>query len=109
MSPASSNGTRVDDPRPIVRREDVEFHEIDGEGILFDPTTGNTHRLNATALAIWRLCDGRSDRAHIAAAMEDQYDVEGEDVAEHVDLVLRVLNERGLLLDLSNKAEIGRP
>lgn len=107
MNSHSSDDPRVDNPRRLARREDVQLHVIDGEGILFEQATGNTHRLNATALDIWRLCDGRRDRNGISAALRDRYEVSGDEAVEHVDRVLEILEKSGLLLDSHKDAKIG--
>lgn len=81
-----------------VRWTDLVLYEIDGEGIVFDPATGNTHRLNATALEIWRLCDGRRTPTDIAETLADRYDVSFAEAAGHVDDAVQLLEGRGLLL-----------
>ena len=72
------------------------MHELDGEALVFDPLSGDTHRLNETALLIWRHCDGRHDAASIATWLAGQYDVAFEDAVEHVERVMKDLEVLGL-------------
>ncbi len=95
LSPAvcSESGSQA----RLVRRTDVTVYELDGEGLVFDATRGDTHRLNATAMAIWRECDGRQDAAQIAERLTDSYDVSMAAAVEHVERLLREFQERRLV------------
>jgi hypothetical protein len=39
-----------------ARRPEVEWVELDGEALLYDPTTQVLHRLNRGAAAVWAAC-----------------------------------------------------
>jgi hypothetical protein len=78
------------------RRTDMTVHELDGEALIYDPATADTHRLNATALFIWRLCDGRRDARVIAERVVGAYDVDVEAALQHVEHTLNVMWERCL-------------
>jgi hypothetical protein len=41
-----------------MRRPDVEWLELDGEAVLYDPTAHALHRLNTGATAVWAASDG---------------------------------------------------
>ena len=82
---------------PASRRDDLNVSEIDDEGLLFDETTGRTHRLNQTALDVWRLCDGRRSTREIAEELTNSYDVDFDRALDHVEQVLVRLGEAGLL------------
>ena len=82
------------------RREDIVEEELDGELILFDPQGGDTYRLNQTAVAVWRRCNGRATTREIAERLTHMYEVEFETAHDHVEqLVTRLGQSR--LLDLS--------
>jgi PqqD family protein of HPr-rel-A system len=50
---------QLSERRP-VRRPDVWLRQSDDENVIYDPLTSEVHMLNATALAIWVLCDGQT-------------------------------------------------
>lgn len=81
------------------RRTDLTVHELDGEALIFDPSSGDTHRLNETALLIWRACDGERDRESITCALTGEYDVTPADARTHVECTLNRLHECALLQD----------
>jgi Coenzyme PQQ synthesis protein D (PqqD) len=56
------------------RRVDVEWIELDGEAVLYDPRSMTLHRLNAAAAAVWAACDGSATTEEISRALEGVYD-----------------------------------
>ena len=54
-----------------VRRSDMTVQELDGEALVYDPVTADTHRLNETAYFIWRSCDGRSTSESVAEQLHE--------------------------------------
>ncbi|UCF34993.1 MAG: HPr-rel-A system PqqD family peptide chaperone [Phycisphaerales bacterium] len=98
------SSTKLQHRSPPARpacRTDVTLHELDGEALIFDATSGDTHRLNETAYFIWRTCDGTRDLTAIADALCDAYDVAREAAEEHVREIVTLLAERKLLVDPS--------
>lgn len=91
----------IDHPR--VRR-DLTIHELDGEALLYDALTGDTHRLNATAWCVWQLCDGVRTAGDIAAALSERYQITAEAAQPHVETILSRFCERGLLQDAQSAA-----
>ncbi|MBP7935362.1 MAG: PqqD family protein [Phycisphaerae bacterium] len=79
-----------------ARRADVLVEELDGEALLSDPASGHTHRLNQTALAIWRQCDGRTSTRQIAESMTATYQIDADTALDHVEQMLVLLAEAGL-------------
>lgn len=73
------------DGRRPVRKKDVWVRRAGTENALFDPETQAVHLLNATALAIWNLCDGETEPAEMIMAICElsrlHEDVVTEDVA----------------------------
>ena len=82
--------------RPL-RRRDVTIHELDGEGLIFDARTTDTHRLNETALCIWHACDGTRNVQQIAELLTEQFDVEMDEAHAHVEQFLATLQDAGLV------------
>lgn len=80
------------------RRHDVRLRRIDGEALVFDPLSADTHHLNPTALFIWLECDGRTEPADIAVRLTEQYAVSPEEGIGHVDRALGDLARRGLIV-----------
>ena len=67
-------------------------------GFVFDPLTGHTYNVNATALAALRaLKDGAPPEA-VIAALDDQFETDPEDdIARDVYELLGRLREHGLV------------
>lgn len=82
--------------RPL-RRSDVTVQELDGEALVYDPATADTHRLNETAYFIWRACDGRSTAERVAERLSETYDVERVTATQHACRIIEELIERGLV------------
>ena len=89
----STDATIVSPPR----RTDVVEEELDGEVILFDPRSGNTYRMNQTALAVWRSCNGRTTTREIAAQFTQKYEVEFETAHDDVEQLVAFFGQSGLL------------
>ena len=70
---------------PPARRSDLIEEELDGEVILFDSRSGNTYRLNQTAFAVWRKCDGHRNTQQIAEQLTNAYDVNFDTALDHVE------------------------
>ena len=94
VAPSDAEAARGDRPK---RRDDLVVRELDGEALIYDPRTADTHRLNATAWTIWRCCDGRHDLEAIARALTARYEVDEAAARRHAALFLARLAERGLL------------
>ena len=81
-----------------AKRTNLTVHELDNEALVFDATTGDTHRLNDTALFIWRHCDGRRTPDDITKCLIETYDVTPAQAIEHVERLLSKLQDRGLIV-----------
>ncbi len=82
---------------PPARRSEVVERELDGEAVLFDPRTGDTYQLNRTALAVWRRCDGVTETREIAAEQCENFEVDFETALDHVEQLVALFTESGLL------------
>ena len=86
-----------------ARRTDVVVHELDGEALIYDPQSGDTHRLNATAAFIWRHCDGHTDAEAMTRRMTDTYEVEYDCALQHTGRMLSEFAAAGLLTPIGNR------
>ena len=71
--------------------------EIDDETVVMLLDSGDFFSLRDTARAVWRLLDGRRDRAAIIAALAESYDAPPAVLAADVDAFLAELEGTGLL------------
>ena len=77
--------------------DDIVEERLDHEAILVDRRSGHIHRLNETAMGVWRSCDGQRTTRQIAKQMTDVYDVDFEDALDHVDQLVTRFAELNLL------------
>lgn len=76
----------------------VEERQAGDDLVLYEPTAGRLHVLNATAARVWRLCDGDTDPGDILARLEAEYEVGRDaDLPVDVNILLRNFHERGLI------------
>ena len=94
MSRPTEPSTRMAAP---CRRADLVLHELDGEALIYDPVSADTHRLNATALFIWQCCDGSHDTEAIATELSQRFDISAPDACPHVEDGLHQLTESRLV------------
>ena len=71
---------------------------VDGQAVIYDSASTQTHCLNPQALNVWNLCDGRHDRAAMVRALSvaDSRLPEAE-AGDLVDAALDRFTELGLL------------
>ncbi len=84
-------------PAYPIRSRGLSVHELDNEALIYDPETGDTHRLNETALFIWRQCDGANDMEAIAVALAHVYEVTMQEAVGHVERIIAEFEERRLV------------
>ncbi|UCG15568.1 MAG: HPr-rel-A system PqqD family peptide chaperone [Phycisphaerales bacterium] len=101
--PAPASASQPDQPPPVpagertpTRSKNLIVHELDDEALIYDPETGDTHRLNQTALFIWRRCDGLTDPAQIGEALAETYDVSAADAMNQVRRMIAEFDQLGL-------------
>lgn len=80
-----------------TQRENLTVYELDDEALVFDPVSSDTHRLNATALFVWRLCDGRHALDRISQALTRTYEVDPDAAREHAERILQEFLSHGLI------------
>lgn len=79
------------------RNSNIGAEWLDDEAILIDPRTGQIHRLNKTAAAVWSSCDGHTTARQIAAQMTELYDVEYEYALDYTYQLISMFAESNLL------------
>ncbi len=85
------------------RREGVVPQVLDGEAVLFDPQSGCTHRMNQTALVVWRACDGKSTMSQLAGRLTQAYDVGPETALEDVEQLIAAFAQAGLVTEADHQ------
>jgi PqqD family protein of HPr-rel-A system len=79
-------------------REDVLSREVEDELLLYDPRSGETLLLNASAAVIADLCDGERDPEAIARAILDAVpDADAAIVRADVHKTIDELRAKGML------------
>jgi hypothetical protein len=79
------------------RAEGVTLRRAHDEIMLYDSAADRLHYVNATAAAIWELCDGETDRSEMVAAICLLTGMVPEIVREDVDGVLTKFADAGLV------------
>ena len=91
-------------PHPLRQNPRITCREIDGETMLYDPSSESIHVLNPAAAVIWQLCDGEHNVEAIVAALGRTFaGTEAADLRADVAETLRTFHALGLLE--SGKAE----
>ncbi len=85
-----------------MARADVAWAGVGDEGLLYDPRAARIHRLNTTALLVWRCCDGRATVADIVADLAHAYGKKADEVAASVQAVIEEFVAAGLLVAVTD-------
>ncbi len=80
------------------RKPGVWLRQAGDENAVYDPATGAVHLLNATALAIWDLCDGETLPAEMITAICQISGLHPDVVTEDVERVLGEFEKAGIIL-----------
>jgi len=81
-----------------LRANGLLEYGVGGELVLCEPNVEQVHFLNATAAAIWLLCDGRHTEAEIAAELAALFNLEVPSVESDVRETLVDFLRTGLLV-----------
>jgi hypothetical protein len=57
---------KVQDPRPLARKQDLLVEELSSEVLVYDVEQDRAHCLNETAAFVWKRCDGQNTPQDIA-------------------------------------------
>jgi hypothetical protein len=80
-----------------MRRSDVEWTELDGETVLYDPKANMMHSLNASAAVVWAACDGTVAAHEIVRAIETDYSGDRNEIERDVLAIIEQFRRQGLL------------
>lgn len=83
--------------RPL-RVGHVYLRREDQEAAIYDPQTGQLHRLNATALAIWELCDGSTEVSEMVSAVSELTGISLDHALSDISTTIEHLHRLGLLV-----------
>ncbi len=75
----------------------VWMRQAGGENVVYDPASDSVHILNATATAIWTLCDGYTEPDEMIAAVCDLSGLPREVVQEDVHRILKDFVKVGII------------
>src|SRR4051812_38946742 len=88
----------VTDPAPLSKCSDMFTEaDIDEEIVVMRLDNGEFFSLSGTSAAIWRLIDGKRDRAALLAMLVEEFEDDRVAIAADVDEFLTQLREAGLL------------
>ncbi len=74
--------------RMPAQRAGLIEQTLDGEAVLYDCVTGQTHRMNETALAVWRACDGRQTTHDVADQLANVYAAPADVLLDDVEQLI---------------------
>ena len=80
-----------------IRKPDVWLRQADNENVVYDPETSVVHILNATATAIWVLCDGETTPNEMVEAICELSGLPREVVVEDLRRILLQFEEADIL------------
>jgi hypothetical protein len=81
------------------RRDGVLSTQLIDELVIYDPVSFRAASLNATARAIWQLCDGTRTIEHICGDLEQQYNMSADRVRHEITEKIVLLLQLGLLCE----------
>ena len=74
MMPGGADERSYRDQRARARSERVLVEQIEDEVVVYDLNNDKAHLLNTTTAAVWRLCDGATTVAEMAARVSSDLD-----------------------------------
>jgi hypothetical protein len=74
-----------------------ELEEIDGEILLYSPTSTRSVYLNTSASLIWRLCDGTHSVGDIVDQLVEAFPEAGDHIANDVTRSINLFVENGAM------------
>jgi Coenzyme PQQ synthesis protein D (PqqD) len=86
----------------------VEWVEVDGEAVLYDPTQHTLHRLNRGAAAVRAACDGTVSSEQITHGIEGAYSSPRRAIARDVPDVIARFRRLSLLRRSQGDADADR-
>jgi PqqD family protein of HPr-rel-A system len=82
-------------------RQDLKTKLVSGDLVLYDPSNGDVHMLNATAARVFQLCDGSHTPEEMAKSLVESFDgVDYAQAYEDVKSALDTLEAKNLVVRL---------
>jgi PqqD family protein of HPr-rel-A system len=82
-------------------RQDLKIKRVSGDLVLYDPSNGDVHMLNATAARVFQLCDGVHTPEEMAKALVESFDgVDYAQAFQDVKNALDTLEAKNLVVRL---------
>jgi Coenzyme PQQ synthesis protein D (PqqD) len=91
-----SEARTVRQARP-ARNPQVWLRQAGPENVVYDPARESVHVMNATAVAIWVLCDGETVPAEMIEAICQLSGLPYDVVQEDVSRILEEFDEAGII------------
>jgi hypothetical protein len=80
-----------------ARNQEVWLRQAGSENVVYDPARESVHVMNATAVAIWVLCDGDTAPAEMIEAICQLSGLPFEVVEEDVSRILGEFDQAGII------------
>lgn len=77
---------------------DCLIEDMDGELLLYDPSSSVTLHLNGPSVVVWQLCDGQRTTQEIIEVVQEAYPDQAEQIGQDVASVVEDLSERKVLV-----------
>lgn len=77
--------------------EDCLLEDMDGEILLYDPTSAITLHLNGPSAIVWQLCDGQRTAQDIIQEVQEAFPGQAEQIGEDIKNVIKDLSGRSVL------------
>ena len=88
----------------FIADPEIVFREEDGEGLLFDPKTGDIKLLNRVGSFIYKLCDGKHKREDIVKKIMENFEIDDrKKVRSDLDRFLKELQDKEFMRKEANK------
>jgi len=82
-------------------QQDLKIKQVSGDLVLYDPSNGDVHMLNATAAKVFQLCDGVHTPEEMAKILVESFDsVDYAQAYEDVQSALDTLDAKSLVVRL---------
>lgn len=78
--------------------EDCLLEDMDGELLLYDPSSAVTLHLNGSSAIVWELCDGQRTTQDIIDLVQQTYPDQATQIGQDVTSVVDDLSERNVLV-----------
>lgn len=89
---------RVEGERRVpVRDSNIWLRQSGSENVAYDPKRETVHVMNATAVAIWVLCDGETEPREMIDAVIELTGLPYEVVREDVERILQEFEAAGIV------------